>query len=191
VTIFIQVSSGTPNRGTALAAANGRKSHRLSSLATLTVRSGSAEAVQQAKLKRRFCGDCEGGLKSADDPAFKRSFIDVYHAASLQVPWYAVLGNRDYNDDSTCTIADPGCTYSPLHQVNLRPGHSAFLTAGFSSRELHSVTSEGDGNVREGVGLHARSFMESMTSPRSVAAALTRIQRCTSVAARHRAGAEG
>lgn len=36
------------------------------------------------------------GLRSANDVQFRESFSDVYAAPSLQVPWYAVLGNHDY-----------------------------------------------------------------------------------------------
>eukprot|EP00878_Enallax_costatus_P022880 GHUV01024314.1.p1 GENE.GHUV01024314.1~~GHUV01024314.1.p1 ORF type:complete len:373 (+),score=81.50 GHUV01024314.1:129-1247(+) len=38
------------------------------------------------------------GLRSTNDPQFHDSFINVYDRASLQVPWYAVLGNHDYGD---------------------------------------------------------------------------------------------
>ena len=34
----------------------------------------------------------EVGLTSAQDPQFKSSFMDVYTASTLQVPWHAVLG---------------------------------------------------------------------------------------------------
>jgi tartrate-resistant acid phosphatase type 5 len=37
----------------------------------------------------------ETGVKSTNDPKWKSSFEDVYTAPSLQVPWYAVLGNHD------------------------------------------------------------------------------------------------
>jgi len=37
----------------------------------------------------------ETGVKSTTDPLWKTSFEDVYTAPSLQVPWYAVLGNHD------------------------------------------------------------------------------------------------
>jgi acid phosphatase len=36
------------------------------------------------------------GVRSADDPHWKVSFEDVYTTPSLQVPWYAALGNHDY-----------------------------------------------------------------------------------------------
>ncbi len=39
----------------------------------------------------------EDGVVSADDPQWRTSFEDVYTAASLQVPWYATLGNHDYH----------------------------------------------------------------------------------------------
>ena len=77
---------------------------------------------------------------SPSDPAFVRSFTDVYRQPSLQhVPWYAVLGNHDYgqtdddgdSDDppvlppaSSCGAdASPAaCFYSPLHEVGCGVG---------------------------------------------------------------------
>ncbi|KAF8040108.1 hypothetical protein BT93_B2357 [Corymbia citriodora subsp. variegata] len=41
--------------------------------------------------------DC--GLTGEDDPAFSKSFMDIYTAPSLQKPWYNVLGNHDYRGD--------------------------------------------------------------------------------------------
>eukprot|EP00775_Hariotina_reticulata_P007997 gene7997-8195_t len=38
------------------------------------------------------------GLRSAKDPNIEESFSNVYNQPSLQVPWYAVLGNHDYGD---------------------------------------------------------------------------------------------
>ncbi|GBF89772.1 hypothetical protein Rsub_02942 [Raphidocelis subcapitata] len=65
------------------------------------------------------------GLTSANDPAFEESFSKVYSASSIkEVPWYAVLGNHDYNDgidpaaNSACAAANDvracpsGCCYS-------------------------------------------------------------------------------
>jgi hypothetical protein len=36
------------------------------------------------------------GVKSATDPAWKTNFEDVYTAKSLAIPWYSVLGNREF-----------------------------------------------------------------------------------------------
>lgn len=36
------------------------------------------------------------GVRSTTDPRWRSSFEDIYVAPSLQVPWYAVLGNHDY-----------------------------------------------------------------------------------------------
>lgn len=36
------------------------------------------------------------GVQSATDPQWRTSFEAVYDAPSLQVPWYACLGNHDY-----------------------------------------------------------------------------------------------
>ena len=65
------------------------------------------------------------GLGSVQDPAFQRSFSDLYSAPALQVPWYNVLGNHDYGDGappgdalpSHCGPGDDGCYFSPVHQV--------------------------------------------------------------------------
>ncbi|KAL4420396.1 hypothetical protein ABPG75_010052 [Micractinium tetrahymenae] len=65
------------------------------------------------------------GLTSLQDPAFDRSFREVYSQASLQVPWHAVLGNHDYGesdapDDPKCGAWNPRCFFSPLHQLDVR-----------------------------------------------------------------------
>jgi tartrate-resistant acid phosphatase type 5 len=38
----------------------------------------------------------DGGVKSVDDPKWRTSFEDIYTAPALQIPWYAILGNHDY-----------------------------------------------------------------------------------------------
>ncbi|KAJ7975291.1 Purple acid phosphatase [Quillaja saponaria] len=38
----------------------------------------------------------DGGLTSANDPVFEKSFTKIYTAKSLQKKWYNVLGNHDY-----------------------------------------------------------------------------------------------
>ena len=38
----------------------------------------------------------ENGVQSARDPQWESSFERIYTAPSLQLPWYAVLGNHDY-----------------------------------------------------------------------------------------------
>ncbi|KAI3430746.1 hypothetical protein D9Q98_009158 [Chlorella vulgaris] len=63
----------------------------------------------------------EHGLQSASDPLFAKSFMDVYTAQSLHVPWYAVLGNHDMCDNApNCSRGMPACKYSPLHQLNFQ-----------------------------------------------------------------------
>ncbi|KAK9918475.1 hypothetical protein WJX75_004346 [Coccomyxa subellipsoidea] len=63
------------------------------------------------------------GLSSPSDEAFSKSFSDAYSAKSLQVPWYAILGNHDYGDK--CFDEQPGCYptgdlyYSPNHQMHM------------------------------------------------------------------------
>lgn len=46
-----------------------------------------------------------GGVQSVTDPNWKRSFEDVYSAASLQTPWFAALGNHDYRGKPKAQIA--------------------------------------------------------------------------------------
>eukprot|EP00882_Tetradesmus_deserticola_P021775 GHRQ01023573.1.p1 GENE.GHRQ01023573.1~~GHRQ01023573.1.p1 ORF type:complete len:244 (+),score=43.27 GHRQ01023573.1:379-1110(+) len=68
------------------------------------------------------------GLKSSDDAKFAKSFSDVYNQASLQVNWYAVLGNHDYGDQidpdegscaaNTLEECPQDCCYSSVWQVS-------------------------------------------------------------------------
>jgi acid phosphatase len=39
----------------------------------------------------------QDGVASVEDIQWQQSFENVYHAPSLQVPWYTVLGNHDYH----------------------------------------------------------------------------------------------
>jgi acid phosphatase len=36
------------------------------------------------------------GVKSTEDPEWRKKFEDIYHHPSLNIPFYAVLGNHDY-----------------------------------------------------------------------------------------------
>ncbi|MEZ5960094.1 MAG: tartrate-resistant acid phosphatase type 5 family protein [Hyphomonadaceae bacterium] len=45
------------------------------------------------------------GVGSVSDPQFRESFEEVYSAASLQRPWYVVLGNHDYEGSPNAEIA--------------------------------------------------------------------------------------
>jgi tartrate-resistant acid phosphatase type 5 len=47
----------------------------------------------------------EDGVATVDDPQWQTSFEKVYTAPSLQVPWYAVLGNHDYHLSADAQIA--------------------------------------------------------------------------------------
>jgi tartrate-resistant acid phosphatase type 5 len=44
------------------------------------------------------------GVSSVDDERFKESFEDVYSAASLQVPWFVIAGNRDHKGNIAAQI---------------------------------------------------------------------------------------
>ena len=46
----------------------------------------------------------DNGVKSVDDPQWQSSFEQVYQAASLQVPWHAILGNHDYHGNCDAQI---------------------------------------------------------------------------------------
>ncbi|MET0308764.1 MAG: tartrate-resistant acid phosphatase type 5 family protein [Sphingomonas sp.] len=46
----------------------------------------------------------ENGVTGIDDPHWRGSFEDVYHAPSLQIPWYAALGNHDYRSNPQAQI---------------------------------------------------------------------------------------
>jgi tartrate-resistant acid phosphatase type 5 len=47
----------------------------------------------------------EDGVASVEDRQWQSSFEKVYTAPSLQVPWYAVLGNHDYHLSADAQIA--------------------------------------------------------------------------------------
>lgn len=47
----------------------------------------------------------ESGVSGVEDKQWKQSFENVYTAPSLQVPWYAILGNHDYHADCDAQIA--------------------------------------------------------------------------------------
>ncbi|XP_030852636.1 tartrate-resistant acid phosphatase type 5 [Strongylocentrotus purpuratus] len=46
----------------------------------------------------------ENGVKDVHDPRFRQTFEDVYTAESLQVPWYIVPGNHDWDGNITAQI---------------------------------------------------------------------------------------
>lgn len=45
------------------------------------------------------------GVGSIRDPQFRTSFEEMYSAQSLQMPWYAVLGNHDYEGSPNAEVA--------------------------------------------------------------------------------------
>lgn len=45
------------------------------------------------------------GVGSVTDPQFRDSFENIYSAPSLQTPWYAVLGNHDYEGSPNAEVA--------------------------------------------------------------------------------------
>ena len=46
----------------------------------------------------------ENGIANITDPQWDKSFHDVYSAASLDIPWYPILGNHDYHVDPQAQI---------------------------------------------------------------------------------------
>lgn len=44
------------------------------------------------------------GVKSADDPRFEITFEKPFGAPSLQIPWYACLGNHDYRSNPQAQV---------------------------------------------------------------------------------------
>lgn len=44
------------------------------------------------------------GVTSVADRQWRASFEDIYTAASLQIPWYAALGNHDYRGDPAAQV---------------------------------------------------------------------------------------
>ncbi len=65
--------------------------------------------VAAAQINARFVlstGDniYPTGVASADDPQWWFSFENVYRCHSLNIPWYASLGNHDYNGNSQAQL---------------------------------------------------------------------------------------
>ncbi|MGE0741945.1 MAG: purple acid phosphatase family protein [Hyphomonadaceae bacterium] len=44
------------------------------------------------------------GVRSTEDPQWRESFEDIYAAPSLQIPWYVVLGNHDYEGSPAAEV---------------------------------------------------------------------------------------
>jgi acid phosphatase len=68
----------------------------------------------------------EDGVASVSDSHWRKSFEDVYHQASLQVPWHCILGNHDYHANCDAQIAYhetsprwnmPARYYQQSHQI--------------------------------------------------------------------------
>jgi acid phosphatase len=52
------------------------------------------------------CGDNyhQKGISSATDPKWKAEFENIYSDSALMIPWYASLGNHDYNGNPEAEI---------------------------------------------------------------------------------------
>lgn len=46
----------------------------------------------------------EDGIDNTTDPLWNTAFHDIYKAASLEIPWYPILGNHDYHVDPQSQI---------------------------------------------------------------------------------------
>jgi acid phosphatase len=67
-----------------------------------------AKAAEQLKAKFVISvGDnfYENGVVSVEDPQWRKTFEEVYHAPSLQVPWHVILGNHDYHGNCEAQLA--------------------------------------------------------------------------------------
>jgi predicted MPP superfamily phosphohydrolase len=65
--------------------------------------------LEAAAIQSSFvitCGDNYhlNGIPDANDPRWKSEFEDIYSNPSLMVPWYASLGNHDYNGSPEAEI---------------------------------------------------------------------------------------
>lgn len=69
----------------------------------------------------------ESGVDSTVDKKWRTSFEDIYSAPSLQVPWYAVLGNHDYGGSAQAQI-----DYSKKSQRWTMPDHNFAVTRDFA-----------------------------------------------------------
>lgn len=67
----------------------------------------------------------ERGVRSVEDEAWERSFEAVYRDPALQVPWYAVLGNHDYQGSTAAQMAYTG----PGGRWHMPARHYSFETS--------------------------------------------------------------
>ncbi len=58
----------------------------------------------------------ERGVTSLEDDHWQKSFEQVYHAPSLQIPWYVILGNHDYVGK-----CEPQLAYAKTHPRWIMP----------------------------------------------------------------------
>jgi tartrate-resistant acid phosphatase type 5 len=66
-------------------------------------------AAAAARLHAEFVvsvGDnfYEEGVQKPTDNQFKTSFVDIYKAPSLEIPWYVAIGNHDYHGNVQAQI---------------------------------------------------------------------------------------
>lgn len=86
----------------------------------------------------------EDGVSSDIDPLWYEAYTSVYDAASLQIPWYTVLGNHDYHLNPEAQIdyyknrrddrwVMPSHLYSQAWQI---PGSSEYLEIVFVDTDI-------------------------------------------------------
>jgi acid phosphatase len=81
-------------------------------LAVATQMAIAAQAVKASFVISVGDNFYEHGVTSVDDPQWQSSFEKVYAASALQVPWWVILGNHDYQGSCEAQIE--------YHQTNPR-----------------------------------------------------------------------
>lgn len=110
----------------------------------------------------------ESGVDSAADTKWQTSFEEIYSAQSLQVPWYAVLGNHDYGGSTKAQI-----DYSKKSRRWTMPGHyfAVSKALGRSTADFFFLdTQRMKGNTLMEIVLHPDAELQLDWLDRSLAA---------------------
>lgn len=100
------------------------------------------------------------GVKTAADPQWRSSFEEVYTAPSLQVPWWAVLGNHDHHGRVDAQIEyarkSPRWRMPALHYaMNARAPDGASVELFFLDTTPMAAESREEGDPAVPEGRHA------------------------------------